>query len=135
MRRWIIRKLKGFATLDEALEATDRNRVLSLAVARLFNTIGAEDILREVDGKWLFLDKPLNDSRKNLIQAEAKQLVESEIWKVLSVDLRWQANKKMYLLAENEMHVATGKLWTLMLDCFETRLNSLSKGSGLFNRK
>ena len=142
MKNWLIEKLGGFADIDSAIEAIkekdgkEKYRILSLAVKNLFNTISSEDILKENEyGQWRFQDKLLQDEEKKLLIEETKQFLNTRLWKVLQKDVEYQANKKMFILAENEIQVAAGKLFLYALDAFRTRLASIQKGSGTFNSK
>ena len=139
LKEWIIRRLGGYPDLESLFEPVDlktRYEILTRAVRRHFNTISSEDILRvHESGAWLFQGKPLSEGEKSLLIAEAKQLLNTQLWQILCADVKWQANRKMFLLAQNKVQIAAGKLWLYILDCFATRLNSLSKGSALFNIK
>lgn len=134
----IIRWLGGYVTVDEAISSIwdkdEKNKILTQAVRRLFNTIGAEDILRaNITGEWMHKGKILPDSQKNLLMAEAKNFTESLLWSILQDDVKYQANRKMYLTGKTEMDLVAGKLWTFTLDAMKTRLQSMNKGSGMFN--
>ena len=142
MKKWFIHKLGGYADINEAIEAIkekdtkDKFRILSLATKHLFNTINEEDILKEnVNGQWMFEGRILNKVQQELIKAETNQFINSTLWKVLEKDIKWQAGRKMFILAQNEVQVAAGKLWLYMLDAFKTRLQSISKSSATFNYK
>lgn len=140
MREWLIRKLGGFVDAPEAIKAIKdkeaRHKVLTMAVKKLFNTIGSDDILQVVaGGDWLFLGKPLSDAKKHILQVEAQTFLTSELWKVLVADVSYQANKKMFLEATDDIHLIAGKLWLYNIDAFKTRMKSLSEGKGTFNQK
>jgi hypothetical protein len=141
-RQWLIEKLGGYATIDDAIDALrhtpvkDRHPILTLAVKKLFNTIGADDILQSAPGKqWLFEGRTLASGQIDQIMAEAQMLSKSLLWRVLEKDILYQVNKKMFLQADNEMHVITAKFWLYTFDTFRTRLKSLAEGSPLFNKK
>lgn len=138
----LIRRLGGFATIDDAIEEIrtkglkERHEILTLAVKKLFNTIGSEDILRPADGnQWMLEGKPLSKGQVDLLIAEAAQFEKSYLFKVLKKDILYQANKKMYLLAENVEHIVTAKFWLYTFDVFQTRIKSMAAGSALFNHK
>jgi len=139
MKNWIIRLLGGYPTIQDALNAVDslqdKHLVLTKAVKKLFNTISANDILREKDGEWFFMDKALPDAEKKLLTAESTNFLKSKLWKVLSADVKYQANKRMYTVSTSEIDMIMGKSWTFVLDCITTRLNSLNSGVGKFNKK
>lgn len=140
MKGWLIRKLGGFATIDEAIEcikekdSKEKYEILTLAVKRLFNTISSDDILRESAGQWFYKDKMLSTAEKELLIAEATQFSNSKLWEILSTDIKWKANKTMYLTATTEIQLAGGKLWAYTIDCINTRLKSMRSKSGLYNK-
>lgn len=140
MRRWLIEKLGGYPDVDSALEsitdAGEKTRILTLAVKRLFNTIGPEDILKlNKAGEWMFQGKVLSQGRKDLLIAEAKSLLGMSLWKVLQDDIKYQANKRMFIKAKDEAEMTFGKMWLYTLDALATRLASLEKSSAVYNSK
>lgn len=142
LRKWFIEKLGGYATIDDAIEAIrkhnlkERQTILTMAVKRLFNTIGPDDILKEgPDKEWLLEGKTLSKGQVDILKAEAAQLESMLLWKVLKKDIFYQANRKMYTLAENDLHVVTAKFWMYTFDAMKTRIESIAAGSAQFNRK
>jgi len=140
LKKILIHSLGGFYNLDEAivhiskLETGEKHRVLTLYVKKLYNTLSADDILKEDStGQWMFMGKQLSEARARQLVSQAKQFLNSDLWEVLQSDIKYQANKKMFVLAENELHLATGKLWLYTLDVIKTRLTSMSNASPLFN--
>ena len=79
-------------------------------------------------------DYELTEADKNLLIAEAMQLVKTKLWKVLETDIKYQVNRKIYLLATTEIDLITGKIWAYTFDAFRTRLKSLAKQEGTFNK-
>ena len=158
MRNWLIRKLGGYAPpehnaltkefTDAKIEIEDLSDVslklqvklreekdkwtnkvvLNQAVKGLYNTIGIDDILREQDGKWMVGNKEINESIQNLLMAEAQTLIKMRLWKYLQADIKYGANRTMFIKARTEIHITTGKLWTWMLDTFKTRIESVARG-------
>lgn len=138
MRNFIIKKLKGYTSIDDAIDnirdKKDKQRILSLAVKDLFNTVGEEDILRQdAKGNWFFGDKVLSKGQIDAIKGDCKYLLSSMLWKVLQKDLNYQANRKMFILSRSEEDLMAGKLWLYTIDAIGTRLNSIEKGSGNYN--
>lgn len=143
IRRQLIEKLGGYPDIDSAIESIkgknfkDRYTILTLAVTKLFNTIGADDILR-IDpetGQWVFKGKFMNEGDKTLLIAEATQLLHSKLWAVLKADIEYQANKKMFRESQTPEDLTAGKFWLFTLDAIKTRLKSMQAESGLFNSK
>lgn len=142
LRTLLIEKLGGYATVDDAIDAIptkelkQRNQILTLAVKKLFNTIDADDILKAgAPGQWIFEGKILSKAQVQMLIAEAAQLEQTLLWKVLKKDILYQANRKMYLHAENDLHVVTAKFWLYTFDAFRTRMKSIAEASPTFNDK
>lgn len=141
MKAWIIRHLGGFVDIDEAIDEIKRKdtlekySILTLAVRKLFNTISADDILREKNGQMYFQGRALSKGEGDLLKAEATRLLDSKLWTILNNDIQYQANKKLFVSSTSQDDMVAGKLFLYTLDVIKTRLNSLSSGSGLFNRK
>lgn len=147
MRNWLIEKLGGYTSAEQAIrsaggyltiqeainaiekkDSVERNRILTLAVKKLFNTIGADDILHQrADGEWVSSGKVLTKAQKELLKAEAAQLLSMSIWKILETDILYQVNKKMYLLSENDLHVVTAKFWLYTFDAMRTKLKQIQE--------
>lgn len=125
MKNWLIKKLGGYIS-DE---------VLTEAVKDLFNTISADDILRQEGNDWFVGDKKLNDGDKKLLIAEANQFLITKLWQVLQNDIFYQANRAMFEKSKSKNDMVAGKLFLYALDSIKTRLESLSKESGNFNQK
>ncbi len=135
MKKWLIEKLGGYATIDDAIETIKneedlniKNRILSLAVKKLFNTINEDDILKENQYKqWIFEGKSISQGEKELLISETKQFLNTKLWKVLQKDIQYQSNKKMFILSRNEIDMIAGKLFLYTLDVIRTRLKSIEK--------
>lgn len=125
MKNWIIRKLGGYP----------KDEVLTQAVKHLYNTIGAEDILRVDGDDWIFEGKALNSGQKKLLASQARTLINTQLWKVLQADIKYMANKRMFVESKTEQDLIAGKIWLFTLDALKTRLNSMSRESGIFNKK
>lgn len=138
-KRWLIEKLGGYPDLESALagrHVTEKYEILNRTVRRLYNTVGAEDILRVTDsGEWIFQGKALSKQQQQVIVAEAVQFTGTTLWKVLETDVKYQANRAMFTKAASIEDLVAGKLWIWTIDAFRTRLSSLAKGSPLFNNK
>lgn len=140
MREWIrlklLEKLGGYPDVLAAIEAVstdeERREVLNLAVRRLYNTIGAEDILRvNEDNDWVFMGKVLPSGVKDLLIAEAEQLQDMKLWEVLNADIKYQANKAMFLNSRTDLDITAGKLWIHTLKLINRRIKRIAAGSGI----
>lgn len=139
MKNWIIKLLGGYTNFLEAIDdiedRQEKHKILTMALKKTFNTISADDILREKNGKWYFQGKALSDAQRKLLVLEAQQFINTKLWQIIKEDTVYQVYKKMYLLSENDLHVITAKFWKYTFDTIETRLKSIAKDSGIFNKK
>jgi len=134
MRAWIIKRLGGYSSIDEALEAIrtnpdgkERRKVLTFAVKRLYNTISAEDILQhdKTSGQFMFMGKQMSKEEMGIISEQARTFFDSKLWSVLQADLKYQANKRMYTESIDTLGIEAGKLFTYCIDVINTRLKKL----------
>lgn len=135
MRERIIRALGGYASLDEAIGAMrleknseQRRTLLTMAVRRLFNTVGPEDILKtdKTSGQWTYAGKPVSKEEQAVLQEQARGMLDSRLWKVLQTDLKYQANKRMYTESVDVSDIVAGKLLAFYIDIIHTRLKKLT---------
>lgn len=138
MKKWLIIKLGGYPDIDSLLKVVDKhedkNKILTEAVKHLFNTIGLGDILHEEGKSWVYGNKQLPESQQKLLVAEAKSFLSMRLWRVLQDDIKYQLNNRMFIRSEGEMDLIAGKIGLFILDALKTRLNSLTKESGKFNK-
>lgn len=104
-----------------------RERILTIKIEDLYNTIGKDDILRKEGNSWWVGDRLIPIQEMKLIIAEAQMLKKSRLWKVLQEDVKYQANAKMFDISRNIGDLTMGKSWTWVLDCFKTRINEIAK--------
>jgi len=79
------------------------------------------------------MDRELLQAEKDLLIAESQTLLTSKLWKILQADVKYQANKQMFILSRNDLDLIMGKSWTFVFDCINTRLKSIQKGFGKYN--
>lgn len=140
LRLKLIVKLGGYTDIDSLIESIssieERNALLTRAVKKLFNTLGPEDILREDEhGRWILAGKVMSNEEKQLLISEANQFQDSFLWKILQIDVKYQANKGIFLKAVNEAQITAGKLWLLTLDTFKQRIKNMVAGKAKFSTK
>lgn len=103
-----------------------KNMILTEAVKHLFNTVSADDILKEnPDGTIRFEDKILTENYRKDLREQAKLLPELLLWKVLQADIKYQLNKKMFEEPLITQDVMWGKLLVFYNDVIQTRIKKL----------
>jgi len=104
-----------------------RERILTIQVKDLYNTIDEDDILKRVGTDWTVAGKPVSEQYFKRIVSEAELLKKSELWRVLKADIRYRANKRMFEESTSTMDLTMGKMWLYTLDTIDTKLNNLTK--------
>jgi len=105
-----------------------KNMILTEAVKHLFNTVSADDILKEnPDGTIRFEDRTLSQTYRKDLREQAKLLPDLLLWKVLQADIKYQLNKKMYEESLITQDVMWGKLIMWYNDIIRTRIERLKK--------
>jgi len=117
---FIVKKLLNYLSKEE------KHEILTMSVRRFFNAITAEDILKEKDGQWFYEGKAMNEATKKLLISQAEVLKEWQLWKILQDDIRYQANKRMFLDSKNEYDLIAGKIWLTTIDAINTRLKKMT---------
>lgn len=145
MKRWLIEKLGGYADIESAYVAMDKQELtetviewvreqplkekhvwLTLAVKRLFNTIGPDDILKITEsGHWLWQGKPLSEANRTLLKAEVEQYRKSFLAKVIDAELKYQANRRMFINSATELDLVAGKLLVYYTDIVHTKFKRI----------
>jgi len=127
MKRWLIEKLGGYATVEDALNsAENKHEILTKAVAHLFNAVTEEDIFRKDRTTYTYKGKPLMASQLSVLENQAKDFTESELFKMLDLELQYQANRKMYFDSRGNDDLIAGKLILWNWDVVKTKLKNLS---------
>ena len=117
----ILRKLY-IASLGEK----ERHEVLTEAVKKLFNTIQEEDILRLNErGKHTYMGRELMEEELTALKNEAEALKNSQLFKILDKEVRYQANYKMFADSQSTEDVISAKLIMWTWDVIKSKLNKL----------
>ena len=82
MQNWLIRKLGGYPTIEEALESCPQ-KTLDKAVTRLFNVVSKDDVLREDKGVMWLKGRTLTEAQVTNLKEEAKLLAGLPLFKML----------------------------------------------------
>jgi len=129
LREYLIKKLGGFTSLEDALESTDEHDVLTLAVQDLFNAVGPEDIFQKENGEYTFEGKILPKVRSDQLMSDAFNFSNGSLWRVLKAELRWQANKMMFYESKSETDLIGGKIMHLLIRTINSKLQLMVQES------
>lgn len=120
LRFWFIHILGGYTP-------EDKHEVLTKAVAQMYSTISKDDILQKTADGWMFEGKLMSNARIGDLQSHVQHLEESNLWKVLKADIKYHANKAMFLKSKNIEDLVAGKALLYCLDIIDTRLKEIIK--------
>lgn len=125
MRKYLVKLLSKYPDLCLDALGEDKEELLTLAVAKHFNTISSDDILKFEKGKWMFEGKVLDLKMYELLAAEARNFMKGKLWKVLQADIKWHANKALFIDSKDTLDMIIGKSWLYVLDGINTRLKKM----------
>lgn len=126
--RWFEGKIFDWALgrIKRSDDEARKRALLQAAVAHLFNTITADDILRQrADGQWMLRGRPLTLEEMNQLRMEAVDLQKMKIWQVLRLDAKYQIGKRVFEEAKVPLDVVWGQLLTFYDDILVTRLKRI----------
>lgn len=128
MKKFLAKIALWFLKQAKYCDEKTKHEILSEAVAHLFNTVSADDVLKDLpDGTTRFEGKTLDSSYRKDLREQAKILENLLIWKVLKKDIQYQLNKKMYFEPLITADVMWGKLMVFYDDIIRTRIERLKK--------
>ena len=130
MREKLIEILGGFATVEQAIDSIkseeEKHKILTRAVAKLFNTITEDDILKKNSkGQYTFQGKPLLEAEVVALKAQADDLMQSRLFNVLDKELHYIASKKVFFEAQNVRDIVDGKLIEYTWHIIKSKLKKL----------
>ncbi len=132
MKKWVISKLGGFSTTEDFitkvndLNYSDKHKILTRAVKKSFTTVSEDDILKVItDTKWLYGGRELSETEVASLKEQADSFRNSHLFQILEKDLRYQANRKMFIESRNTEDLVAGKLLLYLWDVVKTRLKKI----------
>lgn len=129
MKKLLIEKLGGYTTVEDALNSIEseeeKHKLLTKAVVKHFNTITEDDIFRKDGVNYTYKGKPLMDAQVESLRNQAKSLLESELFKMLELELQYQANLKMYRDSKDIIDLISGKLILWTWKVIKSRLHNI----------
>ncbi len=124
MKNWLIEKLGGFATVEDAINSSSKREwYLTQAVAKHFNTITKEDLFRKNSkGQYTFKGKPLMQAQVEALKSQAEGFLESKLYEMLDAEVHYQATLKTFYGAATPEDIKEGKLIEWTWDIISTKL-------------
>ena len=103
-------------------------------IADVFNTISESDILRiERSGHptksdvWHYKGDALQQAQVDLLKKQAASFVDSELWKILSTELRYHALQKGLVKSQTAEDIIASKVLMYLTDVIDSKLKSMSQ--------
>lgn len=94
-------------------------------IKHLFNTIDKDDVLRVVKGKVMFKGRALSLDVIEKLKEDCAKFKNSTLWKILSNELKYLHNIKMYEESMDYQSMLMGKMGLYNLDIIEQKLNQI----------
>lgn len=128
-RQWLITRLGGIVnkeTFIDSLTKKDREVILTEAVTKLFNTIGPEDIFKNLpDGTATFQGRQLSLEQRTSLKEEAKHFLDSFLFRIVDAELKYRGNLSTFFNAATTEDVIHGKLIAWVWDAVKDRLKNI----------
>lgn len=131
MRNYLIKLLGGFSGTDdfinrvESLPLKEKHRLLTLAVKKSFNTITKEDILKIENGEWTLEGKSLLQAQLVSIQQSASSFKAGIFWRVIQKELRYRANRAMFIKSDTAIDMLGGKTLLFYIDIINSKVEEI----------
>lgn len=94
---------------------------------RLFNSITEDDVLKIVGNNIYYKNTLLTKKQRDGIILEAKTIKDLAAFKIMVDELKWSANKKMYVNSNSVEDMVFGKAALWIIDILEQKVNKLSQ--------
>lgn len=100
----------------------------------VFNTVSEDDILQiERSGSptksdvWHYKGNALTQAQVDLLKKAAASFKDSELWVILSNELRWHASQKGLVKSQTAEDMIASKVLLYLVDVIDSKLKSMSQ--------
>lgn len=105
-----------------------QKKFINYIVKDLFNGLTEKDILVQTeDNGIMFKGKKLDNSDVASLYRDAENIKKSTMWKLLTNDAKYQANKRMFEKSNSVEDMMAGKLMLYSIEILDNTLRKLSK--------
>lgn len=103
-----------------------KRKLIKWVVRDLFNGVTEEDILNvKSKNQITFKGKPLSKEQVEQLKNDAIAIQGSALWKLMSNDMKYLANKRMFETGETETDLIFGRVMLYWVDVVDTKLKNL----------
>ncbi len=107
-----------------------QRKFIRFLVKHLFNTVGEDDIfVTKLKNNHVVVykkGKPLTHEYAILLKERSQNLLESDYWRHVNEEVKYQINKRMYYKSESPKDLMAGKAMLYSLDILNSVLKRLS---------
>ena len=96
-------------------------------VKNLFNMIDENDILQIRGNAIMFKGRRLEPERLQKIKDDAEQFAKSTIWQLLSNEVKFEANQRIYTKSQTVDDILAGKITLYILEIIQRKIETISK--------
>lgn len=98
-------------------------------MSTVFKAVTEDDILQIINGVVHFKGQPLTRQQADVLAAEAKMIQQTSLWQMLTDEMQYAAQQKMFDEARSIEDMWAGKMAIWVLDVMKKKLNSISSWS------
>lgn len=110
------------------MKAHLQKRLITWITHKLFNFVTQDDVLRRDEfGAYYLKGRKLDDAELQTLQHDATSFKDSIIWKVLSDEVRYQANVRMYYKSTDANDLIAPKAMLETIRIIDAKLQELSR--------
>lgn len=104
-------------------------KLIDWLIHDIYNGVKKEDILKVKKGqgvkKIYYKDKELKSDKAMRIIESADKFEESDIWKILKSEVRFQLKKRMYENSKTEYDLVAGKMGLYIINLIEDKIKEI----------
>ena len=105
-----------------------QKKFINWLIRDLFNFVSEEDILRiDEFGNVFYKNRKLDSDMVSSLKESAEGFSDSTMWKIVSSELRYQANRRMLEKSQSVDDILVGKAALWVLQIMEDKIDDLSK--------
>lgn len=134
MKRFLQKKLVGELSIEDFLQLKYgesqielQKRFINYLVKDLFNTISEDDILASTPGGIMYQGRQLDRETFNSLKENADLFANSILWEVLSNEVKYLSNVRMYEKGNTDQDLLAGKCCLYILNVIDRKIKELSQ--------
>ena len=120
--------------MDSSEQKILQKQLARFIIEDAFNMISEDDILKIVrsgnptqSDVWHYKNNALTQAQVNLLKSQAASFFGSELWVILSSELRWHALQKGLVKSQTAEDMVASKVLLYLTDVIDSKLKSMSQ--------